>query len=202
MVYPATLEVDVPDKTANWRPLVQWLLAIPHLVVVYFLQIAASVVALISWFVILFTGKLPEGIAGFQAMVLRYQLRVTAYSGFLFSDYPPFDFDTSSPEPGGTPVTLNVVPALEDRNRLTVGLRLLWVIPVAIFAAVIYLAASVVWIVAFFAVLFTGRWPEGMQQFIVKALRLTLQVNAYALLLTDEYPPFALTPDSDALDEV
>ena len=58
--YPATFTFDPPEKVANWRPLVNWLLAIPHYIVLYVLQIVSRVVGVISWFAIVFTGKLPE----------------------------------------------------------------------------------------------------------------------------------------------
>ena len=83
--------------------------------------------------------------------------------------------------------------ALSDRNRLTARLRFIWAIPAAIFAAVVVFVAEIVWLIAAVAILFTGSWPAGMRDFVVKAIRLSTQANAYALLLTDEYPPFALT---------
>jgi hypothetical protein len=198
MTYPATFELESPETVDRWRPLVAWLLAIPHLIVVYALEILGSVVTLISWFAILFTGKLPTGLAGIQVMILRYMGRTATYAGFLYGDYPPFDFSTDSADPGGSPVTVSVVPELEGRNRLTVGLRLIWIIPIYLFMIVIAIAAAVVWFIAFFAVIILGRWPQGMRDFVVKAMRLGVQFNAYAWLLTDEYPPFALTEDDSA----
>ena len=59
--YPATFTFDPPEKVANWRPLVNWILAIPHFIVLYALNIVSEVVAFLSWFVILFTGKLRPG---------------------------------------------------------------------------------------------------------------------------------------------
>jgi hypothetical protein len=60
--------------------------------------------------------------------------------------------------------------------------------------AVLGLVATVLSVVAFFAVLFTGRWPEGMRTFVLNVLRWALRVETYYLLLTDEYPPFELEP--------
>jgi len=65
--YPATFTFDPPEKVANWRPLVQWLLAIPHFVVLYALGFLSQIVGLVSWIVILFTGELPEGLANVPA---------------------------------------------------------------------------------------------------------------------------------------
>ena len=152
----------------------------------------SQLVAVISWFAIVFTGKLPAGLADFQAMRIRYELRVLAYMGFLHDEYPPFAFDATSDEPGGTPVTAGFTPALEDRKRLTVLLRLIWMIPAAVFAVIIGIIQVVCMLLGFFAVLFTGRWPAGLQDFVISALRVGTRLNAYGLLLTDEYPPFAL----------
>ncbi len=192
MSYPATFDVETPDQMDNWRPLVQWILAIPHAIVLYGLGILGSGIAVVSWFAIVFTGELPEGLAKAQAMVIRYEMRTASYVGFLYTDYPPFDFTISSSDPGGSPVAVDFVPELTNRNRVTVGFRLILLIPIAIFAAVILIAAEVVWFVAIFVVLFTGKWNSGMREFVVKALRLGIKVNAYAMMLTDEYPPFSL----------
>jgi hypothetical protein len=148
--------------------------------------------AVVSWFAIVFTGELPEGLAKAQAMVIRYEMRTASYVGFLYTDYPPFDFTISSSDPGGSPVAVDFAPELTNRNRVTVGFRLILLIPIAIFAAVILIAAEVVWFAAIFVVLSTGKWNSGMREFVVKALRLGIKVNAYAMMLTDEYPPFSL----------
>jgi hypothetical protein len=191
--YPATFEVDRADRIANWRPLVQWLLAIPHFLILNGLQIAARAVAVISWFAIVFTGKLPDGLAKLLCLYVRYSNRATAYAGFLREEYPPFAYDTVTPEPGDyPPVRTGFTPELEDRNRLTVGFRLILVIPQLIVLAVLGIAALVAWVIGFFAVLFTGRWPEGLRGFVVGYMRWFTRVEAYLGLLTDAYPPFSL----------
>ena len=191
MNYPASVDVRTPERLARWRPLVQWVLAIPHLFIASALQYVAELVAIVSWFIILFTGKLPVGLANFQAMVLRYSTRAGAYAGFLFEEYPPFDYTMSAAEPGGTPLQLDVVPRLEERNRLTVGLRLIWAIPALFYAIVIGIVAAVCWFISFFVVLFTGRWSEGLRGWVMNGLRVQTRFTAYLALLTDEYPPFA-----------
>ena len=65
-------------------------------------------------------------------------------------------------------------------------------IPQVIVLVFLFLASAVAVLIAFFAVLFTGRWPEGLRDFVIKVMRWGLRVQAYFLLLTDEYPPFAL----------
>ena len=192
MPYPADFELDAPHKVANWRPLVHWILAIPHLIIAGALNYAANFLAVISWFSILFTGKLPEGIAKFQVMSMRYGARAYSYAGWLYEDYPPFDFEMSTHDDGLSPVKVNVEPQLTDRNRLTCALRIFWLIPIALFATVIAIAMYFVMLVSFFVVLFTGKWSDGMRSFVLRSVRLFVRVGAYANLLVDDYPPFAL----------
>ena len=193
MDYPVSLEFDGPPEIARWRPLVHWLLDVPHLVIANVLSNLGGVIAIISWFAIVFTGRLPEGLANLQCLVVRYQARAYSYLVWLREPYPAFDFSTTPADPGGDPLRVDIRPQLESRNRLTVGLRLFWLLPAALYAMVIGIGAFFVTFAAFFAVLFTGRWPEGMRQFVIGALRVSVRVNSYAYLLVDDYPPFATT---------
>jgi hypothetical protein len=99
--YPSTdeqqavhLDYDYPDAARDlnrWAPLVKWLLAIPHLVVLVFLWIAAFAVVVSAWFAILFTGRYPRLMFDFLEGVLRWDQRVIAYALVLTTDrYPPF----------------------------------------------------------------------------------------------------------------
>jgi hypothetical protein len=192
--YPATFTFDPPEKVANWRPLVNWLLAIPHFVILYGLQILSEVVSVISWFAIVFTGTLPEGFANIQALYMRYELRTYTFALFMREEYPPFDFTMSPNDSGADPrVRVDFRPQLTDRNRLTVAFRIILVIPHVVVLAALAIAAAVAAVIAFFAVLFTGRWPEGIRAFILDVWRWYLRVGTYFFLLTDEYPPFALS---------
>jgi hypothetical protein len=191
---PATFAFDPPDRVKNWRPLVNWLLAIPQLLVASALRYVAQLLAVVSWFIILFTGRLPGELANFQVMYMRYYVRVAVYAGFLREEYPPFAFAMTPHDPGGDArVRVDVTPQLESRNRLTVGFRLILAIPQLIVLALLAIAEAVVLLIAFFAVLFTGRWPAGLRGFTVGVLRWWLRVETYLLLLTDEYPPFTLS---------
>ena len=99
--YPSTdehqsvrLEYPYPDAQRDlnrWIPLVKWFLAIPHYVVLFFLDIGAIVAVIIAWFAILFTGRFPRGIFDFVEGVIRWHNRVLAYAFLLITDrYPPF----------------------------------------------------------------------------------------------------------------
>ncbi|MEJ2601374.1 MAG: DUF4389 domain-containing protein [Anaerolineales bacterium] len=99
--YPSTveeqsvhLEIDYPDVKNDlnrWMPLVKWLLAIPHYIVLFFLGIAAFFAVIFAWFAILVTGQYPRAIFEFIVGVGRWALRVDAYAVLLVTDsYPPF----------------------------------------------------------------------------------------------------------------
>ena len=99
--YPSTedeqsvhLDLDYPDAKEDlnrWLPLVKWLLAIPHVVVLVFLGIGAFFAVVIAWFAILLTGRYPRGLFDYVVGVGRWALRVTAYATLLVTDrYPPF----------------------------------------------------------------------------------------------------------------
>lgn len=192
--YPARFAIDPGERIANWRPLVHWLLAIPHLLIVNVLGAVSEVLSIVSWFAIVFTGKLPAGLASFQAMYVRYTVRTATYAAFLREEYPPFTFEATSHDPGDDPrVGVDFEPELEDRNRLTTGFRLILVIPHALVLALLSIAAAVVVIIGGFAVLFTGHWPDGLRGFVIGVGRYWVRFQAYFLLLTDEYPPFSVS---------
>jgi hypothetical protein len=103
-IYPSTdeeqyvhLDLQYPDveKDLNrWLPLIKWFLAIPHYIVLFFLGIAALVMWIVTWFIILFTGRYPRGIFDFIVGVFRWSLRVTAYAFILITDrYPAFSLE-------------------------------------------------------------------------------------------------------------
>jgi hypothetical protein len=99
--YPSTdeeqavhLELPYPDARAGlnrWLPLVKWLLAIPHYVVLFFLWVGAVIAVVVAWFAILFTGRYPRALFDYVEGVIRWHNRVVAYAFLLVTDaYPPF----------------------------------------------------------------------------------------------------------------
>jgi hypothetical protein len=143
-----------------------------------------SLLAVLSWFTIVLSGQHVQGIREITMLVLRWRARAFAYVMLLVDDYPPFG-------DGPYPVTLTVVDPAEARNRLSVGLRLLLVIPHAIVLFFIVCFWWIITVIAWFAILLTGRYPEGLAPLAIGAMRWSLRVEAYLLLLVDEYPPFS-----------
>jgi hypothetical protein len=157
------------------------ILAIPHLIVLYFLSIAAEVVAIICWFAALFTGRLPAALAGFLAGWLRWTTRVYGYYFLLADQYPPFDLGDT-----GYPVRVAVAPG--PLNRLAVFFRFILCIPAALLAGLagvgLYLASVVIWVL----VLITGRMPDALHQAVAATLRYQARLSGYTYLLTGTYP--------------
>ena len=82
--------MDYPEELNRWLPLIKWLLAIPHFIVLLFLFIAAFVAWVIAWFAILFTKRFPRGLFDFIIGVTRWQYRVNVYTNLMRDEYPPF----------------------------------------------------------------------------------------------------------------
>lgn len=150
------------------------------------LGVAAGVVAVIAWFAILFTGRYPEGLWNFVAWYMRWRVRAVAYVALLRDEYPPFG-------DGWYPAALELAPPAAERDRLTVAFRLILAIPHLIVLWALGIGWAFTSIAAWFAILFTGRYPEGLYHFGVGVLRWSTRVEAYLLLLHDAYPPFTLS---------
>jgi hypothetical protein len=88
--YPVRLNIEYPEQTARWRPLVQWLLAWPYLVVAGVLYWLTGLLTVLAFFTILFTRQIPRGIFELMVPGLRWSLRGNAYAYFLTTRYPPF----------------------------------------------------------------------------------------------------------------
>jgi len=189
--YPVTAGFDAPLNVARWRVIGNYIMAIPHFIFLYVLQIVANILTFVGWFAILFTGTLPDGIGTFVAGVHRYQWRVMTFALYLREPYPEFAVPSGYAEPGGDLAWLNIVPA-QKYSRLAVFFRGILFIPQALFGIVLFIGVYVAMIVAFFAVLITGRWPEGLRKFVVGVLFWAIRVNAWYQLLADPYPPFSI----------
>ena len=190
--YPAQLGFDADLHISRWRPLVQWVLAIPHLMLARALNYLRSILTLISLVTVLFTERIPPVIFDMIAMTYRYEWRALSYALFLHEDYPPFDFEPAAGDDGAeTHTTLNLSYP-DHLNRWKPLYKWLLAIPHYLVLAVLAVGAVFAVIGGLIGVLFTGEYPQGARDFIVGVYRYSLRVHAYAGLLTDEYPPFRL----------
>lgn len=190
--YPAQLDFRGDLRVARWRPLAQWLLAIPHLLVADVLGRLRSVLTLISVFTVLFTRRIPRSIFDAIAMTLRYEWRVTSYALFLREAYPPFDLQPSSRDDGADAHTTVAFAYPEELSRWKPLVKWLLAVPQYLVLLALAVGAVLVVLVGFVAVLFTGAYPRRFRDFLVDAYRYKLRVQAYVGLLTDRYPPFTL----------
>jgi hypothetical protein len=208
--YPIRVEGDFDPPLSRWLWLVKWLLVIPHLIVLVFLWIALVLLTIAAFFAILVTGRYPRAIFDFNVGVLRWSWRVGFYSYYALGTdrYPPFSLG-EHPE---YPARLDVAyPASLSRGLVLVKWWLLAIphyVVVAVFTGGAWATASdtngswtwladggLVGVLVFFAgvaLLFTARYPRAMFDFILGMDRWALRVCAYALLMTDAYPPFRL----------
>jgi hypothetical protein len=209
MAYPVTVTVQ-PALTNRDRvtTLFRFFLAIPHLILVGGAALGGSFVigndrrwsfggeggllgavayflAIISWFTIVLTGTHIVGIRQFTTFFLRWRVRAIAYLMLLEDAYPPFGDDQY-------PASVDVIDPAEPRDRVSVGFRLLLAIPHFIVLFFVMIGWCVTTIVAWFLILFTGEYPAGLYEFGVGSLRWLIRVQAYLLLLVDDYPPFSL----------
>jgi len=190
--YPVQLEFHADRHMAKWRPLVQWLLAIPHLLIAWALRYLRQVLTLISLFTVLFTEQIPRPLFDAIVMTYRYEWRAMSYAFFLHEDYPPFDFDLSSEDDEMEPHTSLRLAYPGHLERWKPLYKWFLAIPQYFVVAGLFIAACLGIIGGFFAVLVTGEYPEGVRDFLVSAYRYALRVEAYVGLLTDRYPPFSL----------
>ena len=171
-----------PAEQRRLTVLVRIILAIPHMIVLWVLGIAAEVVALICWFAALLRGRLPDGLAEFQVGYLRWATRFYAYLFLLTDVYPPFELADAQ-----YPVRLRAQPG--PLNRLAVLFRIILVIPAWIVSAVLgYGLSFLVMFVTWLIVLITGRMPRPLHEALAAAVRYQVRVTAYFLMLTARYP--------------
>ena len=190
-MYPLSADVVAPLEVARWRPFVHWLLAIPQLLLANVLQQVGQVLAIISFFSILFTRRIPEGIFRFQAMQLRYNWRAVSYLMFLREPYPPFTFEMQGEDPGDDAGLLSVAQP-DELHRWQPLIKWLLLIPHFFVLIFLVIAQFFAVLIGAFAIWFTGAWPEGLRRFVVGVDRWGFRVSGYFFLLYDEYPPFSL----------
>jgi hypothetical protein len=182
---PLPVEVAVAGPAPQERATVLFrlILAIPHYFVLYFLGIAATIIAFLGWWAALFTGRLPEFAATFLTGYIRWYTRVTAYTMLLTDVYPPFSLEDDP-----YPVRI-AVPLAERLNPLAVFFRIILVIPAAIVRGVVALGgATIVAFVAWLVTLVTGELPSSLHLAYTAVLRYSTRLDSYFYLLTAAYP--------------
>jgi hypothetical protein len=201
--YPLRLTGHFDESTSRWLWLVKIILVIPHVVVLAFLWLAAMVVTVIAWFAILFTGRYPRSMFDFCVGVLRWSWRVSFYTTGAFGTdkYPPFRLAPDDTYPADLDVAYP--------QHLSRGLVLIkwWLLAIPQYVIVGILTGGgggvhmglvgVLAIIGAASLLFTGSYPRSIFDLAMGFNRWSFRVAAYALLMTDAYPPFRLDEGPD-----
>src|SRR5688500_18463054 len=210
--YPVRVDAALDPSLSRGLWLVKWLLLIPHVVVLVFLWVAFTVVTVIAFFAILFTGRYPRSLFDFNVGVMRWSWRVHHYGYWALGTdrYPPFTLA----EVPDYPAHLDVAYP----ERLSRGLIFVkWLLAIPHFLVVAIFVGGGLWLgtrggegddawdngsnagvslvgllvlIAAIVLLFTGRYPKPIFDFVLGMDRWTLRVGAYSALMTDRYPPF------------
>ena len=203
-LYPARLDARL-DNPGRWLWLVKWLLVIPHVIVLVFLWLAATVLTVVAGFAIVFTGRYPRSIFDFNVGVMRWTWRVSYYaiSAFGTDRYPPFSM---KPDPA-YPADFTV----DYPEHLSRGLVLVkwWLLAIPHYLIVGIFAggwgfgwtggsrlaggSGLIALLAVIAIVTTavkGSYPRSLFDFIMGMNRWCFRVLAYSALMRDEYPPF------------
>jgi len=207
-VYPARLEVDYPDQHNRVTTLFRVVLIIPIAIVIGVLTADATQTAyddggqavsttsggitaglfLATLLMIVFRKRYPRWWFDFALELARFGARIGAYLVLLTDNYP------STVDEQSVHLEIDYPDAERDLNRWLPLVKWLLAIPHFLVLIVLSVAAVFAVVIAWFAILFTGRYPRGLFDFVVGVGRWWLRVQAYAILLvTDRYPPFSLT---------
>jgi uncharacterized membrane protein len=188
--YPVVFDVEYPDGPQNrLKAAFRIILAIPIMVIVSIIGhgTQGGYLILVSALMIIFRQKYPRWWFDFNVELARFNARIGAYLGLLRDEYPSTDDHQA--------VTLDFdYPDVErDLNRWLPLVKWLLAIPHFILLSFLLIAVILALFAAWFAILFTGRYPHGLFDFVVGVTRWWYRVGAYAFLLTtDKYPPFSL----------
>ncbi len=190
--YPVTLEVDYPDRELNRvTTAFRCFTAIPPAIILGLLsgssQAAGCLLFLPTLLMILVRRKYPRWWFDWSLSVSRYSARVAAYAALLTDEFPSTEREQS------VHVQIPYPDVKKDLVRWMPLVKWILAIPHLFVLVFLAIAAAACVVVAWFAILFTGRYPRAIFDFVVGVGRWGLRVSAYALLLvSDIYPPFSL----------
>jgi Domain of unknown function (DUF4389) len=197
--------VEPPGARDRWGTLFRPILVIPHAILVGgpfaglgggpwhtgALGLLAVTSAFFDWIAIMFTGHPISGLQSFKRMYLAWRARVMAYACLLRDEYPPFG-------DGSYPASLELPPEPETRDFKSVALRPLLVLPHLIVLFALLFVVLLVCIGAWFSIVFKGGMGENLWRFTRDVMAYALRVEAYMLLIHDQFPSFALSADTGA----
>lgn len=196
-MYPIAYAAEYVPERNRLTTFFRAFMVIPQMILLFFWGLAACVTIVAAWFALVFTGRYPEGLYAFNTKYLRFHIRVSSYFLLLTDAFAPFDGDDDP----AYPVRVTVGPPREAYSRLKAGLRLIVGIPVIVMLYLYGVLLGIVPILSWFAIVFTGRQPEGLQDLARMGMAYEAKGNGYLLLLTETYPPMIEKPQLEQGDE-
>lgn len=198
--YPATLHIDFPEKASRLTVFFRLFLAIPILIILGSLSYVGyengntpddslflGILIIPTLLMIVFRQKYPKWWFDFNLELTKFSIRVSSYLLLLRHEYPSTD------EEQAIHIEIQYPDAQKDLNQWMPLIKWFLVIPHVFILCFVWIGVLVCTFLTWFAILFTGKNPKGMFEFVVGAIRWSFRVEAYALLLvTDKYPPFSL----------
>jgi hypothetical protein len=187
--YPVTLAIDYPDRPLNKLTTgLRIFTIIPIFLVLCFLANNSGMVFLPLVLLVLFQQKYPAWWFDWNLKLTKFSSRVLAYFLLMRDEYPSTDQEQA------VRIDIPYPDAKKDLNRWLPLIKWFLAIPHYIILFFLWLVALVCALISWFAILFTGRYPKDLFEFVVGVFRWSLRVGAYAFLLTtDRYPPFRLS---------
>jgi hypothetical protein len=182
--YPVEFEMDYIERRSRLTTFFRSATAIPHILFALVYGIAFYVVYVIAWFALMFTGRWPAGLYEFAGGFLRYITRLSAYMYLGVDQYPPFN---GAPD-DSYPVRVHIAPPLASYSRLKVFFRTWYAILALVIRYAMSIVIGVVGLISWFAIVFTGRQPESLQNALSFALSYTTRADALIFLITETYP--------------
>ena len=184
--YPVNLKIEYSEKSNKLTALFRLVLIIPIILTLALIAPAEAFSIAIA-LMILFREKYPKWWFDWNVGITKFIYRIAAYGLLMRDEYP------STEDEQAVQVDIPYPDTKKDLNRWMTLVK--WFLAIPHFIALVFMFIAVVFctIFAWFAILFTGRYPRGIFDFVEGFLRWSLRVNAYAFLLTtDQYPPFKL----------
>lgn len=188
-MYPITYEADFNPTPNRWTTFFRLLLAIPWLIVATFWGLLFYITHFLAWLLVTILGRYPEWLYNFNAGVVRFTVRISAWVYLQTDVWPPFGL---SDDPN-YPIRVNVPPPAERQSRLKAFFRLLLAFPVLFVlsyatAYITLLAGLAAWL----TIVFRGYMPEWINSMLTDLHSFQARVLGYVAILTDDYPPIGL----------
>lgn len=188
-MYPVRYEADFNPAPNRWTTFFRPLLAIPWLIVAVFWGILFTFTHVLAWIAVTILGRYPQWLYDFNAGVVRFLVRVSAWFYLQTDEWPPFGLEDDP----SYPIRVEIAPAAASQSRAKAFFRLILVLPVALVVAYgTRVVLGGLFLVAWLTIVFRGYMPEGVNAAMTYVNGFDARVLGYAAILTDDYPPIGL----------